>query len=689
MAPSGVLRATLAAASALVLAAIATDSIGQQLTRTAWLTWLPDGPGARVLLALAAGVAGLIALRQAKGATPRRSGARAIVFGAALAVGLVWQLQIGARLQSDAFYYYAYLRSMAFDRDVNFSNDYRMLGLGDKTYLFDPTPTGYAHSAWTIGPAIVWSPFFAAGHMSATQLAAGGRDVATDGTSYPYRQSIVIAGLFYALLGWWFTLRFVEHWYSRRAAGTAVALMAGGSFMLWYSVVEPTMTHAPSMAAVAGFLWCWAASRERRGIDAPRRASVLWWTLLGLLAGIMTLIRWQNALFAIVPACDAALWLWRAWRTDRRDAGLTIALGGLAFTLTAALACLPQMLAWKAIYGTYLAVSPVGPKIRWTMPQLELVLFSSRNGLLAMSPLLYAAALGLVGFAMRHRAAGLPLVAASAAMVYFNASIQDWWGSDGFGGRRFDGLIPILTLGLAVTWQWLRHVTITRPHAIVGLGLAGVVVWNLTLMSAAQRGVVRLGEAIPFGIVAGDQARTLHSWIGHPFSAPASWWFAWRNGVSPATYDLLAPAHFLGDPLQPYGRVDVGGADAHLVTDGWAVAERDGDTTFRWALGDADLFVPLAHTADLDVQLRVRAFAFPGNPPQRVTIDTGRATFGPFEVGAGWQTISVATPASAWRRGINRVHLRFARATRPVDVGTGADTRALAAAVDFFRVSQR
>ena len=62
----------------------------------------------------------------------------------------------GARLQSDGFYYYAYLRSLTFDRDVEFSNDYRMLGLGDKAHLFNPTPTGYAQSAWTIGPAIVW-----------------------------------------------------------------------------------------------------------------------------------------------------------------------------------------------------------------------------------------------------------------------------------------------------------------------------------------------------------------------------------------------------------------------------------------------------------------------------------------------------------------------------------------------------
>ena len=34
-------------------------------------------------------------------------------------------------------------------------------------------------------------------------------------------------------------------------------------------------------------------------------------------------------------------------------------------------------------------------------------------------------------------------------MIYFNASIQDWWGSAGFGGRRFDGTLPLFALGVA------------------------------------------------------------------------------------------------------------------------------------------------------------------------------------------------------------------------------------------------
>lgn len=655
-----------------LLAAVTLEVITRQLTRTALLPWLPESP-------VGVGVVALVALLI--GLTVRRTHVRALVFGAALACGLAAQLQFGARLQSDAFYYYAYLRSVVFDRDVSLANDYRMLGLGDKPHLFEPTITGYAHSAWTMGPAVVWSPFFATGHLVATRLAAQGRDVATDGSSFPYRQSIVIAGLVYALIGWWLTLKLCEHWFSTRLASTAVVLMAGGSFMLWYAVVEPTMTHAPSMAAVAGFLLYWIKTRESRTLTG--------WVVLGIIAGLMMLLRWQNALFTLIPACDAAVALWRGVRSHDRDVIRATLIGGVTFTAVATLVFLPQMLAWKAIYGSFIAVSPVGPRIRLADPQVVLTMFSSRNGLVAMSPILYVALVGLIGFARRHAATGLPLLLAVGAMVWFNASIQDWWGSDGFGGRRFDGVIPIAAIGLATALDTLRRWTMARPQWVMGAVAAALVVWNLTLMTAAQRGTVRLGEAIPFGTVSGAQARIAHEWFGHPFSAPANLWFAVRNGVSPALYDRLGPALFLGDPLQPTGRVDIGADDELFVGDGWFVAEREAESTYRWATGSAHVRIPLARVAPLEVQVRARAFNFPGARPQQLSVEIDGTTFGPFALGVQWQTVAFETPAKVWRTGLNPVRLVFAEATTPASVGLGGDTRALSAAVDVFRVTAR
>jgi hypothetical protein len=78
------------------------------------------------------------------------------------------------------------------------------------------------------------------------------------------------------------------------------------------------------------------------------------------------------------------------------------------------------------------------------------------------------------------------------------------------------------------------------------------------------------------------------------------------------------------------------------------------------------VIVPLNFTADLDLQIRIRGYARTDLPPQRVTIDTGRATFGPLLVTPDWQTLVITTPASAWRAGVNRLRLSFDMAGPPV-----------------------
>ena len=612
------------------------------------------------------------------------------VLTACFAIGIALQLQLGARLQSDGFYYFAYLRSLAFDRDVNFMNDYRMLGLGDKTYLFQPTRRGHAESAWTIGPAIVWSPFFAVGHVTAQRLRASGVDVATDGTSYPYRQAVCVASLFYGLLGCWFAYRFARIFFPGRLVTPAVVLTVTGSFMLWYLVKEPSMTHAASMASAAAFMWMWAATLDTR---RPRD-----WAILGLLIGLSALIRWQNLLFALLPGLDALRLFVRAWRSDDWPLLKRTALVSAIFLASAVVAFLPQMLAWQAIYGTLIARSPVGPQIRWTDPHLVDILWSARNGLFSTSPILYLGAIGLVIVAIVRPAAGLPALAALAVMVYFNACIQDWWGSAGFGGRRFDGLIPLFVLGLAALID--RGSALVRRHAAATIVAAMTIlaVWNLGLVGASQQGALRLGEAVSFDRAWAEQGRVVHGWFGNPFTYPASLAYGLRNGVSPGDYDLLSTNRFLADPLQPYGRIDAGAdGDEWLLGEGWHGPEHDGAITFRWVAAPATLRLPLDHAAPLRVQVRLHAFAYPNAPAQTLTIgangrtctptDPAAASAPPGLVSSGWQTLECTLDTAAWRAGVNAMTLRFAYAQRPADVGAGGDPRPLAAAIDWIRIS--
>ena len=676
---------------------LAIELAFREIARRSILQAVMGGSASVASLAVAAIVCSAVAIAAAKG---RRAAGPLLT--ACFAIGIALQLQLGARLQSDGFYYYAYLRSLAFDRDVNFTNDYRMLGLGDKTYLFQPTRTGHAESAWTIGPAIVWSPFFAVGHLTAQRLRASGVDVATDGTSYPYRQAVCVASLFYGLLGCWFAYKLARIFFPGRLVTPAVILTVVGSFMLWYLVKEPSMTHAASMASAAGFTWMWAATAGGR---RPRD-----WAILGLLIGLSGLIRWQNVLFALLPGLDALHLFVTAWRRDDWPLLKRTALGSAIFLACALAAFLPQMLAWQAIYGTLFARSPVGPQIRWSDPHLIDILWSSRNGLFSTSPILYLGAIGLAIFAFARPAIGLPALAAVALMVYFNACIQDWWGSAGFGGRRFDGLVPLFALGLAAFLD--RGSAIVRRHAVGAMVAAMTVlaVWNLGLIGASQQGALRLGEAVSFDRAWAAQGRVVHGWFGNPFTYPASLVYALRNGVSPGDYDLLSTNRFLADPLQPYGRIDVGAdgplSDEWLLGEGWHAPERDGAITFRWADTPAAIRVPLDHAAPLRVQIRLHAFAYPNAPAQTLTIDANGRRCLPAEASAnaglpadpaapgqpgavpgGWGTLECVLGPDAWRAGVNRMTLRFGYSQRPMDVGAGGDARPLAAAIDWIRIS--
>ena len=612
-----------------------------------------------------------------------------LLFATLFAIGIAAQIQLGARLQSDGFYYYAYLRSMAFDHDFNFTNDYTLLGLQDHPQLFQPTRTKHAQSAASIGPAILWSPFFAAGHVVARSLNTRHPEIDAQGISFPYRQAICVAGLFYGLVGCWFCFRIARRYFEPIVAGLAVALVVSGSFLLWYFVKEPSMTHAPSMMAVALFVWVWVWMRERAFDSAtPRGATFQMWATLGAVAGLMTLIRWQNALFSLLPLCDVLAAFLRARRSDRGGIG-DVVIGGAIFTLTAVVVFVPQMVAWRSIYGSWLAVSPLGPQIRWAHPQVIDILWSSRNGLLSWSPILYVAAIGLVMFAVAQPATGIPLLIALAAMAYFNATIQDWWGSDGFGGRRFDGTIPMFCLGVAAFIRYAVSLTQRHPLRVVTAGAALLVIWNLTLMSAANDGAFRIGTTVSYGDTFAAQGRAFHQWFGNPFSYPASLLFALRNRVSPAAYDLLRTNRFLSDPLRPYGRVDIGTDDGWLIEDGWHGAEHDGPITFRWASSPAVLMIPLDHAAALTVQIRLHAFGFPSAPGQTLSLEVNGHTYGPVPLRDSWDTLEFATSADAWRGGVNRVQLQFAWRHTPAEVGLGGDTRPLAAAVDYIRVLAR
>ncbi len=397
----------------------------------------------------------------------------------------------GRLLDGDAIQYYAYLRSLVFDRDLDFRNEYAALykpgpGAHDagNVWLTARTPTGRAPNMMAIGPALLWAPFFLAACAGVAFARLGGANVPLDGFAAPFQLTAGVAGVFYATAGAYVAFRLAAAVYPSQPAfwGTLVAWLATPA--IYYSLVAPAYSHAVSWFAVAAFSWIWFLTR---GDDRPRRA--LW---LGALGGLAALVRWQDLVVLTLPAVELAR------RAVRRQTPLG-ALAGHAVLMVAAAGAVAslQLLAWQRIYGTAVVLPQGSGFIRWTEPALWQVLFSTRHGLLLWTPAVTLALVGLARLPRRDPELGWSALLVLALSIYISAAVQDWWAGEAFGARRFVGDTGFFALGFAAFFAGARPLTEARARTVRTLA-AVLVVYNVLFLLQYQLFMRGFTELAPY-----------------------------------------------------------------------------------------------------------------------------------------------------------------------------------------------
>ena len=389
---------------------------------------------------------------------------------------------------ADEIEYFAYLRSVWFDGDLSFDNEYRYFydrGIArawnfDATFLEATTATGVRPNFAPVGSAILWAPIYLV--VDVGVRIARGLGVATeaDGFSTPYIAAITYGSALYGFLAVLLSVYAI-----RRVIGVAdwVAAVAVwlGTPLVFYMYAAPGFSHACSAFAVAAFFVSWLHVRESwslRGVAA-----------LGALAALMGMVREQDLFIAVVPVVDYLTSLARASRDDSRGAAVLArrAVAGIA----AFVVCYtPQAWAYIVINGR-LGPSPIiQRKMTWTAPNAVSVLISTENGFLCWTPLAVLALVGL-GLLATRRSGGIDLPGRGAtawigamtllmvaSQVYVSGSLDTWAAAGSFGQRRFIGLTVCLALGLAGLLRMTRHTAVrTTVHVIVAL----CVWWNLAL----------------------------------------------------------------------------------------------------------------------------------------------------------------------------------------------------------------
>ncbi len=391
---------------------------------------------------------------------------------------------------TDEVQYFAYVRSVYFDGDLDFRNEYayfsaQRLAIGDTAVrdallredALNPHPiTGLLRNVAPVGSAILWAPGFilADGYVLIVNLF--GANIPRDGFAQPYILGVCLMTLLYCFLGLQLTYRLARRYVDDFAATVATLTVFLATPLLFYSYIAMVWSHANGFFLFALFLTIWMRHWRR-----PAERGLPIWLLLGLVGGLMVITREQLGLLLIIPALEAlghyiALLRERAWPTAARIFGRH-----LAFLATLVLTLTPQLLAYQVLNGRPLPSSTVGSKLIWTSPNFFNTLLDPGRGAFLWAPVL---ALGLVGLIWLGRKdaylAGL-LLAGFLAQTYINGAFGTTWHLSGaFGFRRLIECTPIFVLGLAALIGWLRPRS--GPWPI--LATAGLLVyWNLGLIA--------------------------------------------------------------------------------------------------------------------------------------------------------------------------------------------------------------
>lgn len=397
-------------------------------------------------------------------------------------------------IRGDGNGYYAYVRSIWIDRDLEFGDEYAHADpkFRQAAQNYWKTPAGRTVNPWAPGSVVLWTPFFLLGHGIVLLARAFGAAIPADGFSAPYRWVVAVGSAGYGFAGLLLCRRIALQYFAPRIAFASVLALWAASSVPVYMYFLPMMAHANALFTVSLLVYYWHATRPHR---RPRQ-----WFVLGLLAGFSTAVKTETVVFTAIPA----LALFRVRRQGDPEGRAGFREGG-PLLAGFCLGLSPHLIIKTLVYGRpwdtgYEYVLPA-----FFHPRFVDVLFSSLHGMFSWTPLLLLAAAGFVLFTPKDPEFALALGVPCALLYYLASGWQNLGvAASSFGNRLFVSATVFFTLGLAalldrlsgrVRFRWL------------GLGLAGFSLWNALFIVQFGLGLIPRGDYFSWPQMIANQFR--------------------------------------------------------------------------------------------------------------------------------------------------------------------------------------
>jgi Dolichyl-phosphate-mannose-protein mannosyltransferase len=378
---------------------------------------------------------------------------------------------------ADGHYNWLFARSLAYDGDFDFGNDYQ--ACGDPFNWNHPTVTGRANNSYYVGPAVYLTPVIWLLHH-VMHFANGAPPDWVAGCRGPLTKWALFMGVFLGALTVAFTYRCARRVTSDGVAALAAALFAWGSSLPGYATIWPHYGHVYEAFSVSVVLLL-----SVRAAEQPE--SMVRWLFTGLSLGVAVLQRPPGLLVGFVPAAFAFF----AFRGQWKKLALALVLLAVPAFLVGVV---PLSLLNKYLYASYsLSASKPPFYVNPSRSHPFLLLFAPRGGLLYWTPVAWLSLIGMwCGIrAQATRPFALGLAAAFLTTLFIAASPLDWEASSSFGARRLVSVVPVLAILAAMTLDRIKtwmHRRRGRATAALGAAVAAPVAFAI-LGSAVGNGV--------------------------------------------------------------------------------------------------------------------------------------------------------------------------------------------------------
>ncbi len=330
-------------------------------------------------------------------------------------------------INSDGKGYYAYLPAIFIYKDLQFGfvegYEYQYYPGNRSVYKEFRMPAGdRVVNKYFPGMAVIWLPFFLLGHLFAW-LEVFPRD----GYSLPYQAAIAFSALFFLWIGAKLLFRLLKKFSATDGEAALLTLTVTlGTNLLFFTLVESSMTHVYSFALITGFLVT--------AYNLLHSYRTKWLLLTVFLYLLIVLIRPTNALvLLLIPfLAGNTSTLVHAFRNVVSDKA-----GMITGMIIAAILVFIPFLLWKEQTGKWLVYTYGEEKLNFLQPNVLNILFSYNRGWFLYTPLALVSLFGLVRLFRENRFGFFWVLLFLFLFIYTLSSWWVWYYASKCGQRVF------------------------------------------------------------------------------------------------------------------------------------------------------------------------------------------------------------------------------------------------------------